>query len=172
MPRYALAVAAALFVVSAGLLAALLAARSSAGERLRQAESRLAEERNKSESLQNQIAAMSQTQSSAEVFSLVRTRSAETVPVNTVVIPASPQWIVLSLELPSGIHPQSYRVRLHDAGGRILSELSELTPATSDALAFGLHSSVLSEGNYLIELEGRAPSGLTSLGNFSFRAVR
>src|SRR5262249_41843636 len=100
-PRYVAAVAVVLFLTVAALAVPLFLQMSSGRRQLRQSESRLAEERAKTEALNNQIAALSQMPAYAPVVPLVMSRSGDSTSVNNITMPASPQWILFSLELPA-----------------------------------------------------------------------
>lgn len=73
---------------------------------------------------------------------------------NEIQLPSSPEWIVLSLELPPLLH-ETYRVTLLDARGTIVWQAGGLQPTSSDTLTALVSSELLQPGSYRFRLEGR-----------------
>ncbi|HYR87680.1 MAG TPA: hypothetical protein VE422_26590 [Terriglobia bacterium] len=170
---YAFATAAAAILIFAGLLATreLLDLRN----RLSQASASLEQERNKNAALNDQIAATAQPQATALVFPLVITRGGPdnaTPPVNRVVLPETPGWLVLSLDLPDTSTFERHRAVLRDSRGTVLSDLSNLKSSSRDTLAISFLSSRFMPGDYVISLEGLTAGRSMPLGNYSFRVLR
>lgn len=103
------------------------------------------------------------------VYLLTQTRGSGAAA--SIQIPASPRWIVLSLELD--VSPfRSYRATLRDAGNWTVWSADKLEPASQDAIGLSLPSSVLQPGEYTLVLAGRDEGGgLTPVATFPLRAT-
>lgn len=126
-------------------------------ERLAQEKSRLEEElrreRSTREGLAERLARLTRPQVNAAVFSLGLVRGASAA--NEVTLGPSPEWIVLSLELPQAEHA-TYRATLLDDRGATVWRGEGLAPTASETLTVLLYSDLLHPGDYRFRLEGRA----------------
>jgi hypothetical protein len=124
-------------------------------EQLAQEKSRLEEElrqeRSAREGLSERITRLTRPQVNAAVYSLGQVRG--TSVTNEVPLAPSPEWIVLSLELPQVEHG-NYRATLLDARGTAIWRGDGLQPTASDTLTLLLYSDLLRPGDYRIRLEG------------------
>ncbi len=108
----------------------------------------------------------------ASILMLNRVRSAElsvTEPVNRLVLPRSPQWIVLSPDRDSELDVLSYRATLKDSRGRVVWNDRFAGDAASGALAINLPSTLFRAGDYVLTLEGRSRDGRSVSLAYSFR---
>ena len=147
-------------------------------------QSRYAEERQARESLEKQLQASpnsSQEQrtliasaQAAPLFFLTVTRGSgdTSAPANKVTIPQASPWVVLSLEFEKDPAFRSYRAQLSNAEGRQLWSADQIPPPPSDSLGITLPSSMLTNGNYTLTLDGlTAGNRYVPAAHFSFQAV-
>lgn len=150
------------------------AARSKEAE-LQQAEQKLADERRRHEETLRQerqaraqadaeLNKLARPQTSIPVFALntERVRSAaqdQAAPTNTITLPPSSGWIVLTLEQELAPEYESYEATVSTAGGRLIAKQSGLKPNAQDLLTIGLQSRPLQPGDYFLTLKGITKSG-------------
>ena len=107
----------------------------------------------------------------ALVVPLSPERSAGGAPSVRLRLPATPGWIVVSLELERPEHGE-YRVTLLGPGGETVWRGDGLVPDPLDALSISLHSATLADGDYQLVAEGLAPGGdPVGAGRFAFRVT-
>lgn len=140
-------------------------------EQLAREKSRLEEELRREQSaregLAERIARLTRPQVNAAVYSLGLVRGASAA--NEVTLGPSPEWIVLSLELPQVEHA-AYRATLLDARGTAVWRGEGLEPTASDTLTVLLYSDLLRPGEYRFRLEGRAADNrFVPAGEIPFR---
>ncbi|HTD24665.1 MAG TPA: hypothetical protein VK738_18560 [Terriglobales bacterium] len=95
----------------------------------------------------------------ASIFALVTVRGGDlndSEPVNQVVISRSSQWVVLSVDRDDLQDLRNYRATLADSHGRVLWQLGNLAPVSSNALGISVPFNLLHDGDYLLTLEGRS----------------
>jgi hypothetical protein len=73
-------------------------------------------------------------------------------PSTRVTLGATPEWVVLSLQLPPSPSAVSYRVRLLEAEGKPLWQGGPLEPDASGQVTLRVHSSWLEAATYHLEL--------------------
>lgn len=140
-----------------------------AGERNR-LEQELRRERAAREDLSERIARLTRPQVNAAIYTLGVVRG-ESHGIEIEIGP-SPEWIVLSLELPQILH-ETYRVTLLDTRGATVWQLDGLQPTSSDTLTVLAHSGLLEPGDYRFRLEGLDPENRSvPAGEIPFRVVR
>jgi hypothetical protein len=126
--------------------------------------------------LADELNTLSRLQTSAPVFllSIVRSASPDSSgPVNRIIIPRSPQWIVFSLEREEEPAIMSYRVALTNSDGHLIWKETDLKLASRDALAISLRSSLFTSGDYVFNLEGLNSKGQpVSLTKYPFRVIQ
>jgi hypothetical protein len=131
-------------------------------ERERQARTRLAEEL--SRSAQPQVFTLSTVRSGGE---------GQSRPVNQIVLPRSPQWVILSLELEPDPDHQSYRATLLAADNQRIWSASNLQPNSKEALALSINTNLFKPGNHLLSLEGLTSQGrYVPVAKYPFRAIK
>lgn len=143
-------------------------------ERLAQEQTRLEEElrreRTAREDLTDRLARLTRPQINTAVFSLGLVRGEEEG--NEIDLGPSPEWIVLSLELPVSQH-DTYRATLLDARGATVWQGDGLHPTASDTLNVLLYSDLLEPGTYRLRLEGSEAGGRAApAGEIPFRIRR
>lgn len=126
-----------------------------AGERSR-LEEELRRERAAREDLAERIARLTRPQVNAAIHTLGIVRGESDG--NEIRLPPSPEWIVLSLELPQVLH-ETYRVTLLDSRGATVWQAGGLQPTPGDTLNVLVHSGLLQPGGYRFRLEGRDAEG-------------
>jgi len=132
----------------------------------------LEQEKSRNAELSNQIAALSRQQVSPPVFPLVITRGIADSggsSVNSILLPQSPGWLILLLELPPHPSAQSYRATFRDSRGTLVSDLSGLKSISGENLAISVFSSQFTQGSYVVSLEGLTSDRYTPLGSYSFQ---
>jgi hypothetical protein len=132
-------------------------------------EEELRQERAARETLAGRIAQLTRPQVNTALFSLGLVRG-ET-DSNLVELGASPEWIVLSLELPRAEY-HTYRAALLDAQGATVWRGDGLRPTASDTLTVLLYSDLLQAGAYRLRLEGLAKGRTEPAGEIPFRVRR
>ena len=137
-------------------------------QKLGGAEAALRQEREARSALEAQLAGERRPQLQVPVFALIATRGEE---LETLRLPARPQWIILSLERESPPRFDQYRVTLLSSDRKQLWQ-GDVQPTSREQLAVGLHTSLLPPGAYLLRLEGIGRAGsLTRVAQHAFRAV-
>ncbi|HYN21942.1 MAG TPA: zf-HC2 domain-containing protein, partial [Thermoanaerobaculia bacterium] len=135
-----------------------------------QAETRLREALAENESLGQKVAQLTQPQVNTPVFPLGVVRG-ETG-ASPIELGPTPEWIVLSLELPQ-VEYDTYQVTLRDARGKAIWKGDGLKPTASDTLTILLYSDQLQPGaSYAFHLEGVTEGGRkVPAGEIPFRAT-
>lgn len=125
-------------------------------------EQELESERSARAGLEKDLAQARQPQTNTPILSLSPERSAGEggEPTHQIRLPATPGWIVLSLELDAPDR-DSYRVTLL-RGGKEIWRGDGLEPNETDSLSVSLPTALLSPGDYVVRVEGVA--------QFTFRA--
>jgi len=137
-------------------------------QQLSGAEAAVRQEREARSALEGQLADERRPQLQVPVFALIATRGEE---LETLRLPARPQWIIVSLERESPPRFNRYRVTLLSSDRKQLWQ-GEVEPTSRDQLAIGLHSSLLLPGGYLLQLEGIGRAGSsTRVAQQAFRVV-
>ena len=127
-------------------------------------------ERSAREGLAERIAQLTRPQVNAAVYSLGLVRGMSDT--NEVTLGPTPEWIVLSLELPQVEH-DTYRATLLDARGNTVWQGEGLRPTASDTLTVLLYSDLLNSGDYRLRLEGlAAEKRFVPAGEIPFRVRR
>ena len=110
----------------------------------------------------------------APIFTLALSRGVNTPDnANQIVLPSTPQWLILSLDRAGLPDMPAYHARLEDAAGRVIWTGGDLHPTSSDALGVSLRSELLDAGNYVLVVDGVQSSGPTvPVGRYSFRAAQ
>jgi type II secretory pathway pseudopilin PulG len=132
----------------------------------------LEQEKNRSAQLNDQIAALSRQQISPSVFPLVVTRgvpNGDRSSINTVVLPQSPSWFILLLELPATPSVESYKATFRDSRGTVVTEISGLKSTWGDNLAVSVFSSLFTKGGYVVSIEGLTSDRYAPLSTFTFQ---
>jgi len=144
-------------------------------DRLAQEKARLEEELRQSRTnetkLNQQLAQVTGPQINTPVVSLGVVRGGSDT--NDLELGPSPEWMVLSLELPQAEF-DTYRATLLDSRGKPVWEHKGLKPTASDTLTILLYSDRLQPGaSYRIRLEGIGERGrAVPAGEIAFRAVK
>lgn len=121
------------------------------------------------ENLSKRITNLTRPQVNAAIYTLGIVRGESDG--NEIELGPSPEWIVLSLELPQVLH-ETYRVILLDNRGATVWQMDGLQPTSSDTLTALAHTSLLKPGNYRIRLEGLDPERrFVPAGEIPFRVV-
>lgn len=116
---------------------------------------------------------LTQPQINIPIITLSAVRRAESTPEQAIPLPASPGWMVISLELEGASEYRTYRATLSTADGRRLWKNDHLQPNPYGALTISFHSTFLPAGAYLLALEGLPPKGdPVAIANYSFRTIR
>lgn len=125
-------------------------------------EQELEQERSARAGLEKDLAQARQPQTNTPILSLSPERSAggSSEPTHQLRLPATPGWIVLSLELDAPDR-DSYRVTLL-RGGQEIWRGDGLEPNETDSLSVSLPTALLTPGDYVVRVEGVA--------QFTFRA--
>ncbi|MEM7585545.1 MAG: zf-HC2 domain-containing protein [Acidobacteriota bacterium] len=76
--------------------------------------------------------------------------------VSQVSLRESPEWIVLTMALPTVEHP-SYRADLVDAAGKTVWRGDGLVPDAADRLVLSVYSTLLAPGEYELRVSGSEP---------------
>lgn len=109
------------------------------------------------------------------VFLLAAVRSGEETgrePVNRVVLPATAESVLFTLELATIDFP-AYRASLQDVDGQEIWQARGLRPDSRDALVILLPSRMLPPGIYQLTIEGEKGGGKGfAVGAYPFRVVR
>lgn len=95
------------------------------------------------------------------IFALDRTRSASAEPDHVINISPEPEWMVLSMNMnldgvPDQVLYDRYRATLLDQNKAVVWQSDELERNHMDFLTLSLNSAELSEGNYMVRIEGLA----------------
>jgi hypothetical protein len=110
------------------------------------------------------------------IFALSIMRSADPgqpAQPETIVLPRSPQWIVLSLESEDDPMYAGYRAALQTADGRVVWKQDQLRPNQQGDFAVSFHSTFFRETDYRLLLEGRTPDGqFTPAARYVFRVLK
>lgn len=138
--------------------------------RLSHLEAELRRERAAREDLAGRISRLTRPQVNAAIYTLGVVRGESDG--DEIELGPSPEWIVLSLELPQVLH-ETYRVTLLDTRGATVWQMDGLQPTSSDTLTVLAHSSLLNPGGYRFRLEGLdAGSRFVPAGEIPFRVAR
>lgn len=121
-----------------------------------------------SERLAAELARAARPQANPLVLPLAAERSGEGEPARRLVLPASPAWVVLTLDLGPADAPPPYRAQLR-RGGRAVIEVEGLKPTPAGQLSLLLRSTVLPPGDYTVEVTA---AGGGRAGRFAFRVER
>jgi hypothetical protein len=139
-----------------------------AQQKLGVAEAEVRQEREARSALEGQLARERRPQLQVPVFALIATRGEEK---ETLRLPPVPQWIIVSLERESPPRFDRYRVTLLSSDGKQLWQ-GEPQPTSREQLALGLHSSLLSPGAYVVQLDGIGLGGaLMRVARHAIRVV-
>ncbi len=127
-------------------------------------EQELERERSARAGLEKDLAQARQPQTNTPILSLSPERSAGggAEPTHQIRLPATPGWIVLSLELDAPDQDR-YRVTLL-RGGQEIWRGDGLEPNEMESLSVSLPTTLLSPGDYVVRVEGMA--------QFTFRALK
>lgn len=116
---------------------------------------------------------LTQPQINVPILALSAARRAEAAPEQAIPLPASPGWMVISLELEGAPQYRAYRATLSAADGRRPWKTDRLRPNPYGALTIIFHSTFLPPGAYLLALEGLPPAGQpAAIANYPFRTIR
>jgi hypothetical protein len=109
--------------------------------------------RGQQERLSGKLAAALAPQSQTPAYRLSPERSGPgEEPSTRVTLGATPEWVVLSLQLPPNQSAVSYRVRLLEAGGTTLWQGGPFKSETFGQVTLRVHSSWLEAATYHLEL--------------------
>jgi hypothetical protein len=118
-------------------------------------EQELERERSTRAGLEKDLVQARQPQTNTPILSLSPERSAGGAePTHQIRLPATPGWVVLSLELDAP-DQDSYRVTLL-RGGKEIWRGDGLVPNETDSLSVSLPTTLLSPGDYVVRVEGVA----------------
>jgi len=134
----------------------------------------LERERTAREGLEKDLAKAWQPQANTPILSLSPERGGQgdAEPVHQVRLPATPGWIVLSLELDRPEY-ERYRVTLLSKGREEIWRSGGLEPNELDSLAVSLPTTLLKPGDYLLRVEGTPDGGRpAAVAQFAFRALK
>jgi hypothetical protein len=134
----------------------------------------LERERTVRQGLEKDLAQAWQPQANTPILSLSPERGGpgDAEPVHQVRLPATPGWIVLSLELDRPEY-ERYRVTLLSKGREEIWRSGGLEPNELDSLAVSLPTTLLKPGDYLLRVEGTPDGGKPSpVAQFAFRALK
>jgi Putative zinc-finger len=134
----------------------------------------LERERNARQGLEKDLAQAWQPQANTPILSLSPERGGpeDAEPVHQVRLPATPGWIVLSLELDRPEY-ERYRVTLLSKGREEVWRSGGLEPNELDSLAVSLPTTLLKPGDYLLRVEGTPDGGrAAAVAQFAFRALK
>lgn len=136
-----------------------------------QLEQELERERTARAGLEKDLAQARQPQTNTPILSLSPERSAGGAdPSHQIRLPATPGWVVLSLELDAPEH-DSYRVTLLREGREVWKS-GGLEPNETDSLAVSLPTTLLNPGDYGVRVEGTPKGGSPApVAQFTFRAL-
>lgn len=106
------------------------------------------------------------------IFELNRTRGASVEPDHIIRISPEPEWMVLSMKLGQGqLDYDSYRATLLGQDKTVVWQSDGLEPNYQDALNVSLNSANISEGNYMVQIEGLAGADSpVRVADYAFRA--
>jgi hypothetical protein len=151
--------------------AALERAQRAEAERQR-LEGELERERSARAGLEKDLAQARQPQTNTPILSLSPERSAGGAePTHQIRLPATPGWIVLSLELDAPEF-ETYQVTLLRAGQEIWRG-NGLEPNETDSLSVSLPTALLNPGDYVVRVEGAPAGGRPGpVAQFTFRALK
>lgn len=148
---------------------------------LEAAQRRLAEERGRLQTelekergaragLERELAQALQPQTNTPILALSPERSGPAAePTHQLRLPATPGWIVLSLELDRPEH-ETYRATLLREGRQEVWRGGGLRPNDLDSLVVTVHSTRLEPGDYVLRVEGTpAGGGPVPVAQFPFR---
>ncbi len=108
----------------------------------------------------------------ASVFVLNRTRSSPSEgPENRIEVLRSASWITLVFDRPERFRADSYRVRLSNERTRAVLGEAATDRSTSGMLSVSLPAPLLTNGDYLLNVEGLASGRAETLATYRFRAV-
>jgi hypothetical protein len=130
----------------------------------------LAAEAAKREALAQEISADRQPQANIPVVPLTPVRGGlGEGPVRTLALPATPGWVALWVE-PGDTDFPAYRATLRSARDAVVFQASRLPLNDLGALLVTVHSTSLSPGDYLLELDGLPANGApVPVGRFPLR---
>lgn len=132
-------------------------------------EEELRQEQAKRETLAGRISQLTRPQVNTALYSLGLVRGEPEG--DAIDLGASPEWILLSLELPQ-VEYDTYRATLLDERGAMVWRGDGLRPTASDTLTVLLYSDLLQPGAYRLRLEGLKEGRATSAGEIPFRVRR
>lgn len=134
----------------------------------------LAQEKTAREELAARIDLLTRPQINTALYSLGLVRGTEDPAAtgNLVEVGASPEWLVLEIELPaSGF--TTYRATLLGRGGAVLWTGDGMEPTARDTLVLSILSTLLPPGDYRLRLEGTAAGRPAApAGEIPFRVTR
>jgi len=109
----------------------------------------------------------------AAVFTLNLTRGADTEgPHDRIVLPDARDWVILLLDRPASPRFESYRARISTPDGRPVGDARSASVTSDDMLAVGLPPGLLTEGDYVLSLEGLGVGPPRDLARYRFRAAQ
>ncbi|MGI9289097.1 MAG: hypothetical protein ACR2P1_27240 [Pseudomonadales bacterium] len=110
-------------------------------------------------------------QINTSIFELTRTRSASAKPDYVVSISPEPEWMVLSMDMGlDEVLYDRYRTTLLDQSKAVVWQSDGLERNHMDFLTLSLNSAKLSEGNYMVRIEGLAGAdSWVRVGEYAFR---
>ncbi|HYG63232.1 MAG TPA: hypothetical protein VEL74_11675 [Thermoanaerobaculia bacterium] len=134
----------------------------------------LAEERRRSEELAGELSRAREPQVNVPILTLAPERSApgqEDEPTHRVSLAASPEWIVLALEVGGPDHP-FYRAVLTGPDRQPVWQASGLQADATGLITLSLPTSLLRAGDFAVRLEGMpAAASPVTVARFSFRVT-
>jgi len=105
----------------------------------------------------------------ATVFMLNITRGASPEPENRILLAEKEGWVSLVFDPPDRLGISSYRARISTADGRTLAEAVVGGGPTEGMLAVSLPSSLLSDGDYVLAVDGFDGAGRIPLATYRLR---
>ncbi len=91
-------------------------------------------------------------------------------PSTRITLGSTPEWVVLTLQLPPFQSPAACRVRLREAEGETLWQSGQIEPDASGRVTLSVHSSWLAASDYVMELDALTPGGESqSVARFTFQ---
>jgi hypothetical protein len=149
----------------------LEAARRQLAEERGRFQDELEKERGARAGLERDLAQALQPQTNTPILTLSPERSgpSSAEPTHQLRLPATPGWVVLSLELDRAEH-ETYRATLLREGRQEVWRGGGLRPNDLDSLVVTLHSTRLAPGDYVLRVEGTPPGGgAVPVAQFPFR---
>lgn len=124
---------------------------------------RLDEERQTREALAEELASAYRPQANTVVFPLHRERSGRSgiskEPSHRIRLGATPEWIVLSLQLNGSELAERYRVSLVDERQKTVWQSEDFSPDRLGVLSVSAHSSWLAAGTYRLKVTAVSAAG-------------